>query len=48
MFERMEIAEKYEDVVEPSYKRFTRADSICAGHSMQMRGEATLSKITPR
>ena len=39
MFERMEIAESiYESVVEPSYKKTTRADANCADHSRQKRG----------
>ena len=41
MFERMEIAEFiYEGVVEPSYKKPTRADTNLTVHSRQNRGEA--------
>ena len=39
MFEGIEIAEYiYEGVVEPSYKKTTRADANRAGNSMQNRG----------
>ena len=39
MFERMEIAVSiYEGVVEPSYKKYTRVDANCAGHSRYKRG----------
>ena len=39
MFERMETSESiYEVVVEPSYKKHTRADSNRAGHSRKKRG----------
>ena len=41
MFECMEISESiYEGVVEPSYKKLTRADSNRAGHCRKNRGEA--------
>ena len=41
MFERMEIAESIcKGVVEPSYKKPTRADANRAGHSSQKIGEA--------
>ena len=41
----METAESiYEGVVEPSYKKSTRADSNRAGHSRQILGEAAPSK----
>ena len=40
MFERMEIAESiYEVVVEPSYKKPTRADANRSGHSSKKRVE---------
>ena len=39
MFERMEFAESiYKGVVEPSYKKPTRAYANRAGHSRQKRG----------
>ena len=39
IFEHMEIDENiYEGVVEPSYKKTTRADANRAGNSMQNRG----------
>ena len=39
MFERMEILESiYEGVVEPSYKKYTRADATCAGNRRKKRG----------
>ena len=45
MFERMEITESiYEGVVEPSYKKHTRADANCDGHSKQNRGESASSQ----
>ena len=44
MFECMEIAEFiYEVVVEPSYKKTTRAESNCLGHIRQKRVEAASS-----
>ena len=44
MFERMEIADSiYEGVVEPSYKKPTRADTNRAGHRRKNRGEAASS-----
>ena len=49
MFEPMEIAESiYEVVVEPSYKKPTRADTNPAVHSRQKRGEADLSWTCPK
>ena len=48
MFERVEISEYiYEGVVEPSYKKTIRADTNCADHSRQKRGESTLSWNRP-
>ena len=39
MFERMEIAEYiYEGIVEPSYKKTTRADENHAGNNKNKRG----------
>ena len=44
MFEFMEKEEFiYNGVVEPSYKKSTRADLNRAGHSSKMRGEFSLS-----
>ena len=44
MFECMDIAESInESVVEPSYKKSTRADSTRNGHSRKNRGEAASS-----
>ena len=41
MFERMEISESiYEVVVEPSYKKLTRADYNYAGHIRDEMGES--------
>ena len=49
IFERMEIAESiYEGIVEPSYKKTTRADANRVGHSRQKRGEASSSRILPK
>ena len=46
MFERMDIAESiYEVLLKPSYKQFTRADDIYAGHSRKKGSEAVLSHI---
>ena len=46
MFERMEITESiYKGVVEPSYKKPTRSDANCAGHSKHNRREAASSWI---
>ena len=43
MFKHMEISESiYEGVVEPSYKKLTRADANRAGHIRQKRGEPAL------
>ena len=40
MFDRIEIAESIcEGVVEPSYKKPTRTDASCDGHSKHKRGE---------
>ena len=48
MFYRMEIAESiYEGVVEPSYKKPTRADANHAGHSRHKGGEAASSWTPP-
>ena len=48
MFERVEIAEYiYKGVVEPSYKKTTRADANRAGHISNNRGLYTLSKMHP-
>ena len=45
MFEHMEISESiYEDVVETSSKKLTRAEAYRGGHSSQNRVEATLSQ----
>ena len=39
IFERMAIAESiYKDVVEPYYKKTTREDATCAGHTRKMIG----------
>ena len=47
-FERMEISESiYEGLVEPYYKKPTRVDANCAGHSRQKREEAALSWTRP-
>ena len=44
----MEIAESiYEGVLEPSYKKYTRADINRSGHIRNYRGEATLSNTHP-
>ena len=49
MFEHMEIAESiYEVVVEPSYKKLTRADSNRADCIRQKRGETALSWTHPK
>ena len=48
MFEMMEINESiYEGVVEPSYKKSTRADTNRAGHSSNKRGESASSWTRP-
>ena len=48
MFDRMEISESiYEGVVEPSYKKPTRADYNCAGHVSQKRVESASSWTRP-
>ena len=47
-FDRMEIAESiYEGVLEPSYKKYTRADINRAGHIKKYRGEVTCQILTP-
>ena len=39
MFERMDVAESiYEGVVEPSYKKYTKAHATRAGHNKKNRG----------
>ena len=49
MFDRMEISESiYEDVVEPSYKKPTRADADRSGPSRNKRGESASSKNHPK
>ena len=46
MFERMKIVETiYERVVEPYYKKSTRADANRPGQSRKMRGKYVFSKI---
>ena len=45
MFEQMEITKYiYEGVVEPSYKKHTRADTNRSGHSRQNKGESASSQ----
>ena len=48
MFEHMEISESiYEGIVEPSYKKPTRADANRSGHIRQKRGEPDSSWTRP-
>ena len=48
MFESMEITKSiYKGVVEPSYKKNTRADVNRAGNSRQKRGEVASSWTCP-